>query len=361
MADLIVQLRHLNSNEISYEDYYPFRVQYANIPSKFRGILHQPYPSDACGYVEPLSDQALECGYPWVAVVGNYTLCTKEMITNVRNARYELLLAYSFDDVSFSVDNFIQNSGFGVAVISYDFYKKLQGYLVSNVNITSHEVVVIVEGSALRTPALFTFFFIMALSLCGCTICCCYVYCRRRHSQGLAEQMADIDARRRNFERVQRQERIARQELIESILRQLQELQIDMRTQEPLGSDATRNLPTRKYLEGEEKIERCAICVEDFKDGDTLRVLPCEHAFHKACIDEWLINHSALCPLCKFEVPRGNANQPPPQLVRRSYITEDGPSLSSASSLEEDVPMVLVSRTAQRNSSRSVIGQYGTM
>ena len=369
MADLTIQLRHLNSNEIlkeTYGDYYPFRVQYANIPADFTGILHQPYPSDGCGYIERLSDQALEGDYPWVAVVGNYTLCTKEMITNVRNAGYGLLLAYSSDDISLSVDNFILNSGFGVAVFSYDFYETLQGYLVPDVNVTSHKVVVIVQGSALLTPALSTFIFMMVLGLCGCTLCCCcYVYCRRQHNQGLAEQMADIDARRRNFERVQRQERIARQQLIESILRQLQELQIDMRSQEPLGRDTTTNLPTRKYCEGEEKIERCAICVEDFKDGDSLRVLPCEHVFHKECIDEWLINHSSLCPLCKFEVPRGNANQPPPRPERGSYSTEDGLSLSSAdlsySSLEEDVPMILVSHTAQQNSNHGVIGQYGSV
>lgn len=361
-ADITIQLRRLNGNQIlnhTYEDYYPFRVQYANIPANFTGILHQPYPGDACSYITPLSDQALERGYPWVAVVSNYTLCTKEMITNVRNAGYELILAYSYDDTRLGVDNFILNSGFGVAVISHDFYlDALEQHLVPDVNVTSHEVVVIVNGSALFTPALITIIFIVVLCLCGCSVCCCFVYCRGQHIQGLDGQMADIEARRRNFERVQRQERVARQELIESILRQLQELQVDMRSQQPLGRDATRNLPTRKYREGEEKIERCAICVEDFKDGDTLRVLPCEHGFHKECIDEWLINHSSLCPLCKFEVSQGNVNHPPSALERRSHFAEEG---SSFSSLEEDVPIILVSQTEQRNSNRGVIRQYGSL
>lgn len=361
-ADLTVQLKYVNNSQKFevYEDYYPFRIQYANVPIiNFTGLLHQPYPSDACDYITPLPDRALESGYPWFAVVSNYSLCTEEMIKNVRNAGYELLVAYSYDDASLSVDSFIMNSGFGVVIIPYDYLTKIQDYVVSDVNDTlpEPEVVLMINGEVVFTPALVTIIFLMALFLCGCSLCCCYVYCRGQRNQSLVGQMADIEARRRNFERVQRQERVARQELIESILRQLQELQVDMRLQEPLGREATGKLPTRKYRAGEEKIERCAICVEDFKDGDRLRVLPCEHSFHKECIDEWLINHSALCPLCKFEVPRGNASQPPPARERRPYFAED----SLTSSLDEDIPIVLVPRTSQQNSNRSTIRQYGSV
>ena len=52
--------------------------------------------------------------------------------------------------------------------------------------------------------------------------------------------------------------------------------------------------------------ERCVICLEQFKDGDRLRVLPCEHRFHTGCIDKWLSGSSShegcftgLCPTCK--------------------------------------------------------------
>jgi len=42
----------------------------------------------------------------------------------------------------------------------------------------------------------------------------------------------------------------------------------------------------------------CAICMEDYKDGDELRELPCSHDFHVPCADRWLaINHT--CPLCR--------------------------------------------------------------
>ncbi|XP_038881295.1 RING-H2 finger protein ATL79-like [Benincasa hispida] len=44
----------------------------------------------------------------------------------------------------------------------------------------------------------------------------------------------------------------------------------------------------------------CVICLAEFKHGDELRVLPnCKHAFHKGCIDQWLLLRSLLCPLCR--------------------------------------------------------------
>lgn len=48
----------------------------------------------------------------------------------------------------------------------------------------------------------------------------------------------------------------------------------------------------------------CAVCLTDFKDSDTLRLLPkCNHVFHPQCIDSWLASH-VTCPVC-----RANLNQ----------------------------------------------------
>jgi RING-like zinc finger len=41
----------------------------------------------------------------------------------------------------------------------------------------------------------------------------------------------------------------------------------------------------------------CSICTEDFERGQDVRVLPCNHTFHPACIDPWLLNVSGTCPL----------------------------------------------------------------
>eukprot|EP01105_Mastigella_eilhardi_P012205 TRINITY_DN27_c3_g1_i3.p1 TRINITY_DN27_c3_g1~~TRINITY_DN27_c3_g1_i3.p1 ORF type:complete len:109 (-),score=24.24 TRINITY_DN27_c3_g1_i3:121-447(-) len=45
----------------------------------------------------------------------------------------------------------------------------------------------------------------------------------------------------------------------------------------------------------------CPVCLCDYVTGDTLRTLPCGHAFHSSCIDKWL-PLSKLCPVCKQDI-----------------------------------------------------------
>ncbi|KAK4941285.1 hypothetical protein LTR66_012274 [Elasticomyces elasticus] len=46
----------------------------------------------------------------------------------------------------------------------------------------------------------------------------------------------------------------------------------------------------------------CSICTDDFEAGQDLRVLPCDHKFHPACVDPWLLNVSGTCPLCRIDL-----------------------------------------------------------
>ncbi|KAB8303822.1 hypothetical protein EYC80_005195 [Monilinia laxa] len=52
----------------------------------------------------------------------------------------------------------------------------------------------------------------------------------------------------------------------------------------------------------EEELLQCSICTEDFATGEDVRVLPCNHKYHPACIDPWLLNVSGTCPLCRRDL-----------------------------------------------------------
>ena len=71
-------------------------------------------------------------------------------------------------------------------------------------------------------------------------------------------------------------------------------------------------LPTRVFSRaagaaaaaGEEgQPPQCPICMEEFKNGDVLRCLPCNatHEFHQSCCDRWLETNST-CPLCRTAI-----------------------------------------------------------
>ena len=38
----------------------------------------------------------------------------------------------------------------------------------------------------------------------------------------------------------------------------------------------------------------CTVCLDEYNEGDEIRELECEHAFHKTCIDEWLTTKRCL-------------------------------------------------------------------
>ncbi|KAF5195220.1 hypothetical protein FRX31_015195 [Thalictrum thalictroides] len=48
----------------------------------------------------------------------------------------------------------------------------------------------------------------------------------------------------------------------------------------------------------------CAICLNDMKEGDEVRTLGCDHAYHNKCISKW-VKVQANCPYCRFDMYNG--------------------------------------------------------
>ena len=87
----------------------------------------------------------------------------------------------------------------------------------------------------------------------------------------------------------------------------------------------------------------CAVCQCDYEAGDTLRPLPCGHAFHRACADTWLAMQ-ATCPICRARVVGAAAAAPPPAVQQAAAAPRGvpaAPAVAAAPHLQE-APLVQV-------------------
>ncbi|XP_055285350.1 E3 ubiquitin-protein ligase ZNRF4 [Moschus berezovskii] len=70
----------------------------------------------------------------------------------------------------------------------------------------------------------------------------------------------------------------------------------------------------------------CAICLDEYEEGDRLKVLPCSHTYHCKCIDPWFSQAARRsCPMCKQSVA---GTEDSSDSTVDSYRDEEDPSLS---------------------------------
>jgi hypothetical protein len=54
----------------------------------------------------------------------------------------------------------------------------------------------------------------------------------------------------------------------------------------------------------------CSICIEDFEENESVRVLPCGHLYHTDCIMPWLTTRCSNCPICKVSLVKDEKDNP---------------------------------------------------
>ena len=80
------------------------------------------------------------------------------------------------------------------------------------------------------------------------------------------------------------------------------------RRKDPLLCEKIRNLSLRQYqtdCESYLSMDRCPICIEQFKNKEQIVQLPCKHIYHPNCIKKWF-SESPLCPICKVDIRKNN-------------------------------------------------------
>ncbi|CAF3703777.1 unnamed protein product [Adineta steineri] len=76
----------------------------------------------------------------------------------------------------------------------------------------------------------------------------------------------------------------------------------------PASENRINTIPTVKVTAEQARDSlQCAICMDDFKENDEAKRLPCSHHFHEDCISRWLRMHGT-CPTCRVTLDGDNTS-----------------------------------------------------
>ncbi|KAI1761653.1 hypothetical protein GGR53DRAFT_17525 [Hypoxylon sp. FL1150] len=100
--------------------------------------------------------------------------------------------------------------------------------------------------------------------------------------------------------------------------------------------------------------DTCAICIDTLEDNDDVRGLTCGHAFHAVCIDPWLTNRRASCPLCKADYYTPKPRPPPTDSDVTSPTSNTDPSRNNHLNMPRQPPRTITSWSHIRSGPRDM-------
>ena len=321
-ANVTISLESTSNDTMNYKNYKNYNSvpfyddSFSNfIGYQMEGFLYQP--KDSCTIIPPIPNSS-NSTHSWIAVINN-TECFNDTVEYVKDAGFVLIIV-AFNSPALHVKQY----DFPIVVISTDYLDYLVETALSDFSHPDILATVDTDNSVFILVMVLIAFAIAISVGCAFLIICLECgkdsgHCRNNSFQELGLtlnnnlDLAEGSGRSRN-NNFQERSLTLNNNLDEELTASTTSSQC------PLESEWINQLSTYQY-EKSSTTEQCTICMDELKEGDTVRILPCGHnTFHRHCIDDWLKKINRSCPLCRHNVTK---EKPKPPVKAREDLSND--------------------------------------